>query len=170
MDEACELFSERYADCTSAADCPFEEGLTPCQSYCLGTRSCASLSEGETEPELKYGYAECFEACEAGFFCPEEQVILEAFRVCDGVDNCDGGLDERAESCAAGTGYTCGDETIERRQVCDGTPQCDDASDEATCPAFVCHDGTQVISEEQLCDHASTDCTDGSDETTCLVP
>lgn len=132
--------------------------------------SCASVDAEQASPELKFGYAECFEACVKGFFCPEEQVIIESFRVCDGVNNCDAGLDEEEASCAAGIGYTCGEMTIARRNVCDGTVDCADGSDEASCPAFVCFDGTQIIPQDQLCDHEVMDCADGSDEVACLVP
>jgi hypothetical protein len=104
------------------------------------------------------------------YFCANGSSI-GAFRVCDGVRDCLGGEDERDDQCATvAVGFQCSPGVrVPPRDLCNGKPECANGADEASCPAFLCHDGSMTIARNALC-NGSKDCTDGSDELNCEVP
>ncbi|KAM9327121.1 transmembrane protease serine 6 [Gastrophryne carolinensis] len=108
--------------------------------------------------------------------CPGEFLCIADGRcvpLCDGVQDCRNGLDER--NCVCPAEYQCPEgNCINTTQICDGKNDCSNGTDEeqcnlaAPCGAFnyKCADGTCVKKANPECDLAK-DCTDGSDERNC---
>ncbi len=73
--------------------------------------------------------------CELGEFdCGTGEECIDSERVCDEVEDCSNGADERECSCGPGL-FTCDDgQCIHAAFVCDSVVNCDDGSDEADCP------------------------------------
>ncbi|KAJ7384240.1 Sortilin- receptor [Desmophyllum pertusum] len=127
--------------------------------------------------------------CPAGWLhCGDTSYVIciRTEWLCDGVDNCPGGWDERPQNCPKSTRrpitcssseYQCTDGTcVPLRYQCDGIRQCIDGSDEvgcgggtpSTCPDFLCDSKTVCLPLARRCDHMP-DCKDGTDEKNCRL-
>ncbi|VDL69323.1 unnamed protein product [Nippostrongylus brasiliensis] len=120
------------------------------------------------------------------YLCRREQRCIRRSAVCDGVDDCVDGQDERicnGKKCALGM-FACknGDECIAGHLECDGVADCADASDEhehcsfnakvveARCraPDITCRTFTGIVClpASKICD-GNPDCFDAKDEEFC---
>ncbi|XP_068111129.1 transmembrane protease serine 6 isoform X2 [Hyperolius riggenbachi] len=107
--------------------------------------------------------------------CPGEFLCAsgECVPLCDGVKDCQDGLDER--NCVCPAQYQCSEgECINSTKICDGTKDCINGTDEEQCDQaapcgaynYKCADGTCVKKINPECDSVE-DCRDGSDEKNC---
>lgn len=136
-----------------------------CYQDCLARADCEALAGALCRSDLEL-LLRCDERC--AFHC-EDDSLVGVERVCDGVEDCDAGEDERGcpgreVTCASGARVTgarcdglldCGDGSDERGcsprcgdgsyfgewDRCDGYRRCADGSDEAGCPTYTCGDG-----------------------------
>ncbi|XP_066450666.1 transmembrane protease serine 6 isoform X1 [Eleutherodactylus coqui] len=108
--------------------------------------------------------------------CPGEFLcILDGMCVplCDGVEDCSNGLDER--NCVCPAQYQCPEgQCIAVKQICDGNKDCVNGTDEEQCHEAIpcgtfnykCADGSCLKKSNPECDSVE-DCADGSDEQNC---
>ena len=139
-----------------------------CYRDCLAGATCDELSNALCGTSITLERA-CDERC--AFRCPDDSLIaLE--RVCDGIDQCEGGADE--EDCgAAPEAFSCrrsdGFEMQGDWFRCDRRTDCADGSDERGCAVHVCANGEERVhlpSRDLRCD-GGWSCGDGSDELDC---
>lgn len=142
---------------------------------------CPSVAMETTTAASKPGVRPC---SKNQFTCAPGTCIPLSW-VCDTMDDCLGGEDERGCSSRTGPTLGCGpDETpcadgrgcVPEHSICDGTFNCLDHSDEAHCSPrsktecppeyFRCDDGTHCISKYMVCNN-ERDCYDGTDEDNC---
>ncbi|XP_059153768.1 LDL receptor repeat-containing protein egg-1-like [Physella acuta] len=109
--------------------------------------------------------------CDGGIVC------LPMKTLCDTVENCEDGSDERLNcptNCSHANQFKCtsGNECKPIDYVCDGINDCTDGSDEQNCEKFVCPDGEikcdnhRCIAATWICDRYN-DCGNNWDETGC---
>uniref|UniRef100_A0A1B6DXW5 Peptidase S1 domain-containing protein n=1 Tax=Clastoptera arizonana TaxID=38151 RepID=A0A1B6DXW5_9HEMI len=102
------------------------------------------------------------------FVCGSTSLELNDERICDGVEDCTDGSDERNCSCQ--------DILLHKAKdfICDGVVQCADLSDEHNCPSkcnlgeFYCQHSKQCVNESLRCDHEHH-CKYGEDEQDCYA-
>uniref|UniRef100_A0A914YX79 Uncharacterized protein n=1 Tax=Panagrolaimus superbus TaxID=310955 RepID=A0A914YX79_9BILA len=113
----------------------------------------------------------------SAFDCGNKHCILK-LKVCDGINDCPDGQDEKNCSCPA-TLFKCpsklpngNDKCIEPTQRCDGFIDCPNGEDEKDCEkcanedGFKCKKENKCISQTARCD-GRNQCSDGSDEENC---
>ncbi|HJL19123.1 MAG TPA: LDL receptor domain-containing protein [Sandaracinaceae bacterium LLY-WYZ-13_1] len=131
---------------------------TACYEACLAEASCQALEAAWCRTELSL-LLECDRRC--AYAC-DDGALLAVEQVCDGVESCEGGEDER--DCPV---HVCddGQELLGDGHRCDGVERCRDGSDERGCPEHVCGDG-ETLPAARRCDGWAA-CRDGSDEEGC---
>lgn len=115
----------------------------------------------------------CTQLGDDAFKCDANQCIRKSL-ICNGLVNCDNGLDESLEVCV---GSPCNEsefrcklshQCIPRSWVCDHQADCDDRSDEDDCDEcieFKCNNSV-CLEQQKVCDGVN-DCGDFSDEQHC---
>ncbi|XP_072277167.1 transmembrane protease serine 6 isoform X2 [Pyxicephalus adspersus] len=148
---------------------PYTERIQGISNTITVTFSCQRSLTGPGV-QASYSLYNLSDPCPGAFLC-----ILDGMCVplCDGVKDCQNGLDER--NCVCPANYECPDgECINSTQICDGTEDCINGTDEQQCNQavpcgafnFKCGDGTCVKKINPECDSVN-DCHDGSDERNC---
>ena len=94
----------------------------------LAVLSCSSSDSGHKDAAPPAG-------CELGEFdCGTGSECIDSRHVCDEVEQCSNGADEKDCGCGAGL-YQCEDgQCIVAAFVCDNVVNCNDGSDEVSCP------------------------------------
>ena len=133
-----------------------------CMEGCYLDASCDEL-------EFYWGVLLCQGDCagidQPRFTCDDGYEVPDIF-VCDAMDDCRDGSDERG--C---TYFACdGGQPVWSGLLCDGVDDCADGSDEGLCSSdgrVECDAGETQVPVEWVCD-GRQDCTDGSDESPCV--
>lgn len=150
----------RSCGLVTEGDLPYPPFYAPTECYeaCLGEASCEALEQALCRTDVQL-LRDCDGRC--AFACASGALIAVEL-VCDGVEHCEGGDDER--ECPA---YRCddGQELVGDKHRCDGRVACADGSDEAACPMFLCDDG-EAVARGARCD-GWAQCADASDEADC---
>ncbi|XP_033113883.1 low-density lipoprotein receptor-like [Anneissia japonica] len=144
---------------------------------------------------LIFFYITAIEKCSqsVGYFCEREQKCIPYSYLCDGLVDCDTGVDEFATTCLVAAKTTLapsvctvdqfqcdGERCIHISWWCDNFIDCKDTTDEQNCGEtsgsgsldscstnqFQCQYTYGCINSQYRCD-GNTDCVDGSDETNC---
>ncbi len=111
-----------------------DELISECVVDCLLATSCDDLGVFFCTLDIPAGIDSCRQTCsEPEFDCGDGSGTYVASFTCDGVADCENGVDE------ADCGFTCNDGTsIEGSWQCDGVPDCPDVEDEADCLVLEC--------------------------------
>lgn len=140
-----------------------------CRADCLLSSSCADLQEFYCNSDELTGTLACIRSCETVQPVCANGSKLHPRDICDAIQDCADGSDER--NCSPDAFYTCDDgRMIADERRCDGIDDCVGADDESGCPAninFQCRDGEELPVSWQ-CDN-EVDCVDGSDELGCAT-
>ncbi len=131
-----------------------------CYVECLAATSCASLVARACGTSAEAARA-CDEAC--AHHC-DNGALVSAAAICDGVDECGDGSDERG--CPS---FRCDDTTtVAALARCNGYSECSDGSDERAC-SNVCTTtwGDRRVMQAYWHCNGYEECEDGSDEVGC---
>jgi len=116
------------------------------------------------------------------FKCIKDDRCIHDNWICDGMNDCSDGADEKPELCkeCKDDEFKCGNKTcIPKTWTCDGTPQCSNGEDEnlkecdvtipCTSSTYSCKGTDKCISQDHVCDKVKN-CPNGDDESsTCGV-
>ncbi|WKY14680.1 hypothetical protein Q1695_000312 [Nippostrongylus brasiliensis] len=178
---------ERSRICDGIVDCSDGVDEEDCPGTCVLDSnvkiSYIKCADGRRYPEKEacsgvveqcaYNCTKCDE--KLAFTCSDKKCIPRML-ICDGIDDCQDGEDERDCSCGGANKFECRsasgkNKCIPKEKTCDGVWDCMDGKDEmncATCPAnsIRCPGEAKCIPKLSRCDGV-VDCRDGSDETDC---
>lgn len=178
---------QRSKICDGIADCSDGMDEEDCPGSCLLDESekipYVTCADGRRYPEAEAcsGIIEqCASNCtkcddRLAFTCDDRKCIPQML-VCDGIDDCSGGEDERDCKCEGSDQFECRSATgkvkcISEAKRCDSVWDCMNGEDEigcSKCPddSIRCHHESKCIPKAARCDGIA-DCLDGSDETDC---
>ncbi|RCN30147.1 Low-density lipoprotein receptor domain class A [Ancylostoma caninum] len=178
---------ERSRVCDGIVDCSDGIDEKDCPGSCLLEQDeqipYVKCADGRRYPEAEAcsGVIEqCAYNCtkcdpQLAFTCNDKKCVPQML-VCDGIDDCSEGEDERSCSCGGPDKFECRSASgktkcIAKKKVCDGVWDCMDGKDETNCDScprdsIRCPGEGKCIPMISRCDGV-VDCRDGSDETDC---
>lgn len=178
---------ERSRICDGIADCSDGIDEVDCPGSCLLDESekipYVTCADGRRYPEAEacsgvieqcaYNCTKCDDLL--AFTCNDHKCVPQML-VCDGIDDCSDGEDERNCKCGGSDQFECRSASgkvkcISKAKVCDSVWDCMDGEDEIGCNrcpdnSIRCHHESKCIPKAARC-NGIADCLDGSDESNC---